>query len=169
MKYTIYKVTNKINGKVYIGKHMTNNPYDTYMGSGKAIKQAIKLYGKSSFIKEVLFIFETEKEMNDKEIELVNESFISTNKTYNIGLGGEGGAHFSGKKHSEESKKKLSEFRKGLKHSPETRKKISESNKRKEAPSQETKAKIAEKARLRWADPEKRQRHSEIMKNHYNK
>ena len=47
MKYfTIYQITNNINNKYYIGKHITDNPYDSYMGSGKAIIRAIKKYGK---------------------------------------------------------------------------------------------------------------------------
>jgi len=167
MKYTIYKITNKINGKVYIGKHMTKNPYDGYMGSGRAIKEALKKYGKSNFNKEVLFIFDTEKEMNDKEIELVNESFISTNKTYNKGLGGEGGPQFTGLKHSEETKRKLAEFQTGRKHSEETKKKISEANKKRGGHSDDTKKKLSEKAKLRWSDDTKKKDHSELMKRRY--
>lgn len=166
MKYTIYKVTNKLNDKTYIGKHQTNNPYDNYFGSGKVIKNVIKQYGKENFKKEVLYIFDNEKEMNDKEKEIVNELFISTNKTYNTGLGGEGGPHFSGLKHSEETKKKLSEIQKGRKHSEETRKKISESNRRRGI-SEETKKKIAEKAKQRWSDKSKRDEQSERMKEYY--
>lgn len=40
--YTVYKVTNIKNGKYYVGVHKTNNPYDSYMGSGTAIRNAIK-------------------------------------------------------------------------------------------------------------------------------
>lgn len=166
MKYTIYKTTNKLNDKVYIGKHQTKNPYDSYMGSGKAIKEAIKKYGKENFVKEVLFIFDTMEEMDVKEKELVNWGFISTNKTYNIGLGGEGGPMFNGFKHSEETRKKLADIQRGKKHSEETLKKISEAN-RKRGTSVETKNKLSEKAKQRWSDTSKRKEHSELMKKYY--
>ena len=40
--HLIYMVVNKINNKIYIGKHTTKNPHDSYMGSGKTLKAAIK-------------------------------------------------------------------------------------------------------------------------------
>lgn len=107
MKYTIYKVTNNINGKIYIGKHQTENPDDGYYGSGVAIKNSIKKYGKDNFTKEVLHIFESEEEMNMKEVELITEEFVSRTDTYNMGVGGEGGAHFKGKTHTPETIAKL--------------------------------------------------------------
>jgi len=48
----IYKTTNKINGKIYIGKDTTSNPQ--YLGSGKLIKRAILKYGVENFTKEIL-------------------------------------------------------------------------------------------------------------------
>lgn len=40
MKFTIYKVTNLLNNKYYIGMHRTTNPNDGYLGSGIAIKKS---------------------------------------------------------------------------------------------------------------------------------
>ncbi len=91
MKYIIYKITNKLDGKIYIGKHQTNDLEDGYMGSGKLLKRAIDKHGIENFTKEVLFELPNEEEMNQKEAELVNESFISREDTYNICPGGKGG------------------------------------------------------------------------------
>jgi hypothetical protein len=60
------------------------------MGSNKLIKNAIKKYGRKEFKKEILFIFDNEFEMYEKELELVNENFIARNDTYNIAVGGKG-------------------------------------------------------------------------------
>ena len=129
MLYTIYQITNKLNGKIYIGKHQTNNPNDGYYGSGKFIQASIKKYGKENFEKEVLHIFETEAEMNAKEKELITEEFVSRSDTYNAGVGGEGGPHFKGKTFSDETKKKISAANRGRLVSEDTREKLSKSAK----------------------------------------
>lgn len=94
MKYTVYKTTNLLNGKIYIGKHQTNNPDDDYLGSGDAFLAAKEKYGKENFKKEVLFVFDTEAEMNAKEAELVTEEFVNRNDNYNLCPGGKGGFGF---------------------------------------------------------------------------
>lgn len=88
--HIVYKITNKTNGKYYIGKHSTNNVNDSYMGSGRGIKNAIKKYGRECFIKEILYDFSTEKEAFDKEAEIVTTAFIDDPNTYNQYVGGYG-------------------------------------------------------------------------------
>ena len=107
MLYTIYKVVNVVNDKFYIGKHQTKDLNDGYMGSGKAIRAAIKQYGIESFTKEILFVFDNEAEMNAKEKELVTENLVNDSKSYNLGIGGEGGAHFKGRQHTADTKNKI--------------------------------------------------------------
>jgi len=73
---------------IYIGCHITKNLNDKYLGSGTNILKDIKKLGKSNFSKEILFIFDNAEKMFAKEAEIVNEKFISDEKTYNIVLGG---------------------------------------------------------------------------------
>jgi hypothetical protein len=76
---------------MYVGKHQTTNLDDGYMGSGKILRDAIKLYGVENFHKEILFVFDNEAEMNRTEAEIVTEEFILRDDTYNLCVGGQGG------------------------------------------------------------------------------
>lgn len=97
--YTVYKTTNLKNNRYYIGAHKTDNPNDDYLGSGLAVKRAIKYYGRDNFIKEVLYVFQTEDEMYQKERELV-ETHLNDPLCYNLMEGGIGGFnHINSNRH----------------------------------------------------------------------
>ena len=125
MKYTIYKITNRIDGKIYIGKHQTKDIQDGYMGSGTVLRRAQQKHGIENFIKEILHVFENEEDMNRAEKLLVTEEFCLREDTYNICVGGQGGFSYinrsmlngiRGKNHTEESKKKISDSLTGKPH-----------------------------------------------------
>lgn len=100
MKYFfIYKITNLINGRYYIGRHATTDLNDNYMGSGKAIKNAINKYGVENFKKEIIATVDTAEKLWELEREIVNESVVKDPQSYNMAYGGR--AYLDGlKKHN---------------------------------------------------------------------
>ena len=50
----IYKTTNVLSGRYYIGMHSTSNLDDGYLGSGNRLKLAVRKHGKENFIREIL-------------------------------------------------------------------------------------------------------------------
>ncbi|NCD07772.1 MAG: hypothetical protein EOL97_16810 [Spirochaetia bacterium] len=93
--YYLYKITNTINDKIYIGIHCTDNLEDGYMGSGKYLLKDIKKLGKEKFKKEILEFYENIDELRTAEKEMVNKTFISSDTTYNKVLGGGGMASYN--------------------------------------------------------------------------
>jgi len=123
LHYIIYKTTNLINGKYYIGKHQTNDLNDGYVGSGKYLKRAINKYGIHNFHTEIIEIYDEEWKMNIAEKILV---VIDSEISYNLCPGGKGGFGYlnknklsvnfftkeNGKKFNKLAIKKLKELRK---------------------------------------------------------
>lgn len=144
--YSVYKHTNKINGKIYIGITGRNPEMRWRNGEGykpKSKKQnayfynAILKYGWDCFNHEVLFAGLTKEEAEKMEIDLIKK-FKSNERDfgYNIESGGNSSGRLSDetkRKISEswginkkERCKKISEGRKGIRFSEEHKKHLSE-------------------------------------------
>jgi hypothetical protein len=114
-QHYIYLTLNTINGMKYIGKHYGELD-DSYLGSGKLLKEDISKYGKDVFIKSVLFVSENDVENSKKEIEFISlYNAVSNPLFYNIHIGGSGGNTTAGytKEEKEALKRKLSEVNRG--------------------------------------------------------
>jgi len=91
MNYLLYKITNTLNGYIYIGVHATDNINDRYMGSGKKLLNAIKKHGIENFQKEILEYLDSIEQMYYRENEIVTPEFVARHDTYNLMEGGWGG------------------------------------------------------------------------------
>lgn len=116
----IYKITNKINGKCYIGKttktvewrwkiHIRHSKFDN---DHLLFHRAIKKYGVENFILEIIDTADNENELNEKEKYWIEyyKSYLKENG-YNLTKGGEGGALVG------EALERMKKSRKGQKHS----------------------------------------------------
>lgn len=116
MSHFIYRITNLLNGKIYIGAH-SGELDDNYMGSGALLNCAVRKYGKENFRREVLVECATAAEKYDKEREFVDAEFVARRDTYNLKVGGIGAAPgkdntFYGCRHTDEAREKLRTARK---------------------------------------------------------
>ena len=125
----IYKITNTVNGKSYIGQ----SRYDAmktrihaHLNGGargsRLVKQAVKKYGKDAFTYEILHDGIIPEFLSDLEIEAIAQYNTVAPHGYNLTYGGEGG------KRSEETCRKISEVQKDKKQSPEHVQKRADAN-----------------------------------------
>ena len=146
MSYCVYLHTNKINGKQYVGQTCLKPERRWKNGLGYKgcvhFFNAIIKYGWDNFDHKIVYNSLTKEEADYFEDLMINSlNTTDYNYGYNIKNGGSIGKIFSeetkrkisearkGKKLSEETRRKLSEAAKGKKHSEETKKKMSESHK----------------------------------------
>lgn len=137
----IYKATNIINGKIYIGRtidfdrRVREHKNHAKKDGGNFHKDILK-FGFDSFVFEVIEECSVE-ELDSKEIYYINKfkTEFGEEYLYNICKGGLGGCTHDicgknnpmyGKHMSEETKKRISEKMRGVKKSDETRKRMSE-------------------------------------------
>jgi hypothetical protein len=165
----VYLIINTQNGKGYvgckqylIGKAKTNSKWETYMGSSKYLKEDIKKIGKKHFRFEVIAEYINKRSLRYYEAhyqmkwDVLTATIEGTDEPafYNSYVGGKfyrpvesytigEKHHMFGRKHTEETKKKISEMSKGRKHTEETKKKISKIRKGKKH-TEESKKKMSE-------------------------
>ena len=165
---TIYKITNTVNGKSYIGQ--TTQPVSQRLhqhikkAPNPVLKNAINKYGKEAFVCEVLHENVTEDMLDALEIEAIKLHNTITPHGYNINHGGHKNRIFS-----DQARQKMSEAKKGkpskrkrIKHTPKSRRKMSEALKgrtphnkgKKHTP--ETRKKMSDWQRGRKLTPEHR-------------
>ena len=143
----IYKATNTINGKFYIGK--TKGTLEKRIQSHKLASNkkkwlfynAIKKYGFHNFKWEIIFECDDIDLLNKKEKEFISKNING----YNIAEGGTGGDTFSNNPKKEALRANVSKFHKGKKLTDEHKKKISDAHKGKQKPwASETAKKMSE-------------------------
>lgn len=155
----IYKITNNINGKIYIGQ--TTRSLEERLSEHKRkrkplISKALRKYGIENFSIEIIYEASTIDELNKKEFEFIRKYNCITPNGYNQCEGGGNTIGYNhtkeakermskakskiytgennpmyGKHHSDEAKKKMSEKRKNRKLTDEWKKKIGDSCKKK--------------------------------------
>lgn len=64
----VYKTTDLLNGKIYIGQHSKQKFDKYYIGSGRKLLLRLKEIGRKNFKTEILEWCETQKELCDREV-----------------------------------------------------------------------------------------------------
>jgi hypothetical protein len=111
--FIIYKTTNIITNKFYIGRHATSIIEDGYFGSGRSLHRSIKKYGKENHIREILEFCQNQEELMKRESEIVTEELLKDKNCMNLCLGGGFGFHGP---HLETTKNQISKFFSGKKY-----------------------------------------------------
>ena len=143
----IYYIRNKINGMGYVGKRTAHNcnPEEdvNYLGSGDLLIEALEVYGREHFEKEIVFESDDESELAIKEVEFIDErntlrpngynkrrtsaSFCGTDEA-KAKISKSNSIALKGKVKSEEHKKAISDAMRGRVLSEEHKRKLGEAN-----------------------------------------
>jgi predicted GIY-YIG superfamily endonuclease len=147
--FIIYKITNQVNGKVYIGqtvktlkRRKEGHIRDAMLGSGCAIHRAIRKYGIENFRFETLFHCLSKEETDQREVETIKAMCAKCPAGYNLTDGGKGASGhivsdetrekmrivMTGQRFPAERRAKAGKAHIGLKHSDETKAKMSKAH-----------------------------------------
>ena len=127
----VYKITNLVNGKIYIGqtrktaeRRWTKHVNAALTGRSKSVlHKAIRKYGKDSFSVEVLLVCSSETELNNSEVYFIRDTNSTVPNGYNLNYGGYAGVP------TLEARKNMSLAHIGIKDSKQTRLRKSKASK----------------------------------------
>ncbi len=156
----VYLTTNLVNGKQYVGQHLSAKFDKRYKGSGHAITNAINKYGWDNFKCEVICWCSTQTQLNEAEDNYIRLLNTMKPNGYNLRGGGSKG------RFSKETRKKLSESKKKYFENEENRRKASEAQK-KRFENVEARKKLSEVHKGKKVTEETRKKHSEAMKKYW--
>ncbi|MEK7499465.1 MAG: NUMOD3 domain-containing DNA-binding protein [Patescibacteria group bacterium] len=129
----IYLITNLINGKYYVGK-TSKNLIARFSGHFRsrnckktALGAALNEYGAKNFSVELLTTIANDKADEMEKLWICTLQANNRLSGYNLTLGGDGGPTMLGRKHSEQTKLKMSRSSKGKLFSQEHKNNISKS------------------------------------------
>lgn len=149
----VYKVTNIVNNKIYIGQHCSSTFDESYYGSGSYFIRALNKYGKENFKREIIEQCDDFETLNNREEYWIQYyldlGYVFGKSIYNLKKTAIGGDTYTfvPEEHRAQHKMRLSKTITGRSQLEETRKKISESNRgKKKSENQITKMIISEKA-----------------------
>lgn len=138
----VYKATNQVNQKVYVGKttetlthRRARHLWDANSGSERIFQRAIRKYGIDGFVFEILCRCISGTDMDQKEVEMIRRLNSRNPHGYNMTDGGEGTTgrevseevrekmrvRMTGRKHTEEARARISAGHIGIKHTDETK------------------------------------------------
>ena len=91
MRWIVYETRCLVSGRIYVGVHRQDGDgFDGYLGSGAALRIAVKKHGVDKFERRTLEEFSTEAEAYAREAEIVTKEFCKRQDTYNMRPGGLG-------------------------------------------------------------------------------
>jgi len=120
----IYKTTNLLSGKYYIGMHSTDNLEDGYLGSGKRLRRSINKHGEENHGREILEFVDSREKLREREEEIVNLNEIAKKDCMNLRVGGKGGLSGLSEQSISKIRKGASDFLKNKWNDDEFRNKV---------------------------------------------